>query len=406
MSTFRYKAVTAQGELVEGIFECPSRDDVVGMIREAGQIPLDIQESRPGGIGNWLRLASLRKSGADQKVVLAFTQELSSLLDADIPLDRCLGILRETQDDPVAGRLVLDIQDSVRSGKSLSAAMEARTGVFSPFYLSMVKTAEASGELAAGLKRLTEYLERSKALRERVISALIYPAVLFGVAMLSLLLILTYVVPQFASMFEQMGGALPWSTRVVLGLSEFAQSYGVLALIVLALAALAAKRVLSGPGWARRLDSFRMRLPLVGALVVKVEVARFSRSLGTLLQGGVPMIRSLETASSSMNSPSLRQAVEKAADGVSQGRRLVDPLIESGRFPRLALQMIKVGEETGNLGAMLMKVANVYDEEVAVSTQRMLALLEPLLIVVLGVMVAMIVLSVLLGITSVTDVPL
>jgi general secretion pathway protein F len=203
-----------------------------------------------------------------------------------------------------------------------------------------------------------------------------------------------------------MGGALPWSTRVVLGLSEFAQSYGVLALILLALAVLAAKRALTGPVWERRLDNFRMRLPLVGALVVKVEVARFSRSLGTLLQGGVPMIRSLETASSSMNSPGLRQAVEKAADGVSQGRRLVDPLIESGRFPRLALQMIKVGEETGNLGAMLMKVANVYDEEVAVSTQRMLALLEPLLIVVLGVMVAMIVLSVLLGITSVTDVPL
>jgi general secretion pathway protein F len=407
MPMFQYKAVTADGELLEQEISCDSEDEIITRIREAGQIPVQITQIREGAVSKLFQFRlrdRAKKIGA--RGILAFTQELASLLEADIPLDRCLAIMNEIQDDSSGSRLVIDIQQAVRSGLSLSQALAAQKGVFPKFYISMIKTAESSGDLSGGLQRLLEYMERSSALREQVVSAMIYPAVLGVVSILSLVLILTYVVPQFATMFEDMDTALPLATQMVLSASTFVQDWGALLVILLVVVFWTLSQLLNRPEFRRYFDKKMLAMPLIGELIAKLEIARFSRSLGTLLEGGVPLLPSLTTASQVLGNHILVEAVQIGADAVSSGKRLVDPLMATGVFPKLALQMIKVGEETGNLHGMLLKVADVYDREVSLTTQRLLALLEPLMIVVLGVAVAFIVLSVLMGITSVNDIPL
>jgi general secretion pathway protein F len=406
MPLFHYKAITPQGEFLEQDITCENEHAVIINIREAGQIPVQVVQVRSGSLSKLLKFKFRGQKKISSRGILEFTQELASLLEADIPLDRCLAIMNEIRDDASGAGLVTDIQQAVRSGQSLSQALEAQQGVFPKFYVSMIRTAESSGDLSGGLQKLLEYMERSSALRDQVISAMIYPAILAVVSLLSLVLILTYVVPQFATMFEDMGTALPMVTRMVLNVSTFAQDWGVLVLFILVIAAFLLRRLLARPDMRRYFDKKILTVPLVGELVAKLEVARFSRSLGTLLEGGVPLLPSLATSAAVLGNQVLAEAVQVASQSVSAGKRLVDPLVATGAFPKLALQMIKVGEETGNLHGMLLKVADVYDREVTVATQRLLALLEPLMIVLLGIAVAFIVLSVLVGITSVNDLPL
>jgi general secretion pathway protein F len=406
MPLYHYKAVSPDGNVLEQEISCDSENEVIVSIREAGQIPVQVVEVRTGSLSTLLKFRFRSQKKIGTRAILAFTQELASLLEAEIPLDRCLAIMNEIRDASSGAEMVTDIQQAVRSGQSLSQALKAQQDVFPNFYVSMVRTAESSGDLSGGLQRLLEYMERSSALRDQVVSAMIYPAILAVVSLLSLLLILTFVVPQFATMFEDMGSALPMVTRMVLSVSTFVQDWGVLVLVGLVVAFLLLRHFLARPEMRRTLDSRILKVPVIGELIVKLEVARFSRSLGTLLEGGVPLLSSLTTASAVLGNQVLVEAVQVASQSVSSGKRLVDPLLATGAFPKLALQMIKVGEETGNLHGMLLKVANVYDREVAVATQRLLALLEPLMIVLLGIAVAFIVLSVLVGITSVNDLPL
>jgi len=406
MPLFHYKAVSPNGDVLEQEISCDSEHEVIVSIREAGQIPVQVVQIRAGALATLLRFKPRVKKKIGTRGILEFTQELASLLEADIPLDRCLAIMNEIRDASSGAGLITDVQNAVRSGQSLSQALEEQQGVFPKFYVSMIKTAEASGDLSGGLQRLLEYMERSNALREQVVSAMIYPAILAFVATMSLVLILTYVVPQFATMFEDMGEALPFVTRIVLAASTFAQDWGVLVLIILVVVFFLLRRLLARPESRRYFDRKILKVPMIGELIAKLEVARFSRSLGTMLEGGVPLLPSLKTATAVLGNQVLADAVQVAAQSVSAGKRLVDPLVATGAFPKLALQMIKVGEETGNLHGMLLKVANVYDREVTVATQRLLALLEPLMIVLLGIAVAFIVLSVLVGITSVNDLPL
>jgi general secretion pathway protein F len=406
MPLYHYKAVSPDGNVLEQEISCDSEHEVIVSIREAGQIPVQVVEVRTGSLSTLLKFRFRSQKKIGTRAILAFTQELASLLEAEIPLDRCLAIMNEIRDASSGAEMVTDIQQAVRSGQSLSQALKAQQDVFPNFYVSMVRTAESSGDLSGGLQRLLEYMERSSALRDQVVSAMIYPAILAVVSLLSLLLILTFVVPQFATMFEDMGSALPMVTRMVLSVSTFVQDWGVLVLVGLVVAFLLLRHFLARPEMRRTLDSRILKVPVIGELIVKLEVARFSRSLGTLLEGGVPLLSSLTTASAVLGNQVLVEAVQVASQSVSSGKRLVDPLLATGAFPKLALQMIKVGEETGNLHGMLLKVANVYDREVAVATQRLLALLEPLMIVLLGIAVAFIVLSVLVGITSVNDLPL
>ena len=302
--------------------------------------------------------------------------------------------------------LAVRVQEAVRGGAALSDALEAQERVFTRFHVSMIRAAEAAGALDAGLARLAEYQERSKALKDTVVSALIYPAILVAVAGGSLLIILAYVVPQFTQLFADAGRALPLSTQVVIGAAELLRHYAWFLAAALIGLVLLVRLQLASPAVRLRFDRLVLRLPIIGGLVQRIQMARFSRSLGTLLASGVSLLAALSIVKDIVSNRVLADSLELAADALKAGRSLADPLLATGLFPALGLQLIKVGEETGRLDEMLLRVADLYDGEVAAATQRMLALLEPVLIVGLGIVIAGVIMSILLAIVSVNDLAL
>ncbi|MBA4501558.1 type II secretion system F family protein [Marinobacterium marinum] len=404
MAQFTYLALTQEGEELKGELEARDSDSVVRQLQVKGLIPLRIEPAGQGtDISRWL---TLERKGQAQQRVYQFTQELAELMHAGLSLDRALSIMLQVSPEPEQQALLKRIQSGVQKGRSLSKALEEQDGRFSSFYVSMVHAAESAGSLDEGLRDMAAYLERSQALREKVMSALLYPMILLLVAILSLIIILTYVIPQFEQLFADMGQALPLATRVVMAMADFVQVFGPFVLIGMVLASIGLKRYLRNPEVRRSRDRLQLELPWIGELSRQLETARFSRSLGTLLRGGVPMVSALAIAGDTLSNRQLAEWVRQAAEEVRAGRRLADPLQASGCMPLLAIQMIRVGEETGRLDAMLLKVADLYDREVGVSIQRMLTVLEPLMIVGLGLMIAGIIMSILVAIMSINELPL
>jgi general secretion pathway protein F len=403
---YRYKAVTVDGDLLEGEMESSDQAGVIAHIQQSGNIPIRAEQARTDGLGALLRRGFVRARRLRPREIALFTQELSSLLHAGLPLDRSLQIMIEVTEDKRLQKLTTDIQEAVRGGAALSAALEAQKGVFSRFYISLIHAAEAAGTLDTSLARLADYLERNKALKDNVVSALLYPAILVSVAATSLIVILTYVVPQFMQLFDDLGRALPLSTQIVIGSAELLRDYGwLLALAGVALVVYV-RAQLARPAIRYRWDRRLLRVPLVGDLVRKMDMARLCRSLGTLVANGVPLLAGLAIAKDSLSNRVLSEAVTVAGDSLKAGRGLADQMVSTGLFPALGLQMVKVGEETGQLDEMLLRVADIYDREVATAVQRMLTLLEPVLIVGLGLVIAGIIMSILLAILSVNELPL
>ncbi|WP_341502603.1 type II secretion system F family protein [Gallaecimonas sp. GXIMD4217] len=397
---FRYRAVTPQGEAKEGELEARDQAGAIAELQSRGLIPLEVTDASKGQ-GLAMRIGG----GLGQRQVLAFTQDLAALLHAGIAIDRALEIMSQVGHDQALTALILEVREGVQKGQALSVVLAEQSKAFSPFYLNMIQAAETAGSLAQGLEDLAYYLERSQQLREKTLSALIYPAILLLVSALSLLIILTYVVPQFQQLFEDMGKALPLATQVVITLADGLKSYGLWLLLALVLLAIWFQRLLADPERRAGWDAWVLKLPLAGALVQKVEMARFSRSLGTLMKGGVPLLSALAIAKDTLVNRVMSQAIEVTAAGIKEGKRLAEPLLATGLFPPLAMQMIQVGEETGQLEQMLLKVANVYDREVETAIQRLLAVLEPVLIVGLGLLIAGIIMSILVAILSINELP-
>lgn len=270
----------------------------------------------------------------------------------------------------------------------------------------MVHAAEISGSLSDGLERVADYLERTRELRDKVVSALIYPIILAVVAGLSVAILLLFVVPQFRSVFEEMGSALPLATRVVLSVSDFFATWGWLALIVAIGAGIWMRHIWAREETRRRLDRIVLSIPIINDLVRNFETAKLARTLGTMLRNGVPLLTGLSVAENTLSNHVMSDAVSAASVNLREGGNLSGTFLESGQFPSLAIQMIKVGEETGHLDRMMLKVCDVYDREVDLATRRVLALLEPAMIVTLGVLIAGIIMSILVGIISINDLPL
>jgi len=402
---FYYKAVTRDGVADEGEMVEATSAAVIRRLQDGGLIPILTEEITPGRTGkSSLRLPALRRKAA-QPDITAFTRSLASLLESGAALDRALEIMLEVEADPATRSLIEDVQVAVRGGAALSEAFAEQNGVFSGFYVSMIRAAEASGALSDGLERMLDYLERSRELREKIVSALIYPSILLGVAGISVLILLTLVVPQFRPIFEEMGTALPLATRGVLAVSDFLASYWWLGPLLIAGSVLAGRRVLVNPQKRLQLDRMSLRMPLLGPLISANETAKFSRSLGTLLLNGVPVLQGLEIGRNTLSNRALAAAVDEAADSLKGGGDLSSTLQAAAVFPGLAIQMIKVGEESGNLDHMLLRVSKIYDGEVSLSVQRLLAMVEPLLIVGLGIMIAGIIMSILVGVISINDLP-
>ena len=406
MSLYHYRAVTPEGEMRTGQLDGADEQAVVNQLQRQGLIPIAIDTRSEELKLTKLLNTQIGQKGIGEARLLLFTQQLAALMQAGISLDRALEIMLQVTDDSQLRELVAPIKEGVRRGQSMSRVLADYPDSFSHFYISMVQAAEASGDLGAGLEGLSSYLERSKDLKQRVLSALIYPIILVIVSVSSLLIILIYVVPQFNQLFEGMGEALPLSTQVVIAVAAGIKEFFPWFLVGLLFLGFYWRYRMSQPMHRLSWDGQKLKIPLFGVLHQRVETARLTRSLGTLVGGGVPLLSALTIARESLSNTRMVEAVDKAVEHLKAGRYLANPLQLSGYFPSLAIQMIQVGEETGRLDEMLLKVADLYDREVAVAIQRMLAILTPALIVSLGVIIAGIIMSILVAIMSLNDIPI
>lgn len=401
MPSYEYKAVSPAGETVRGTMEADTEAMVIARLQEGGNIPLSANLAGQGGFS--LDMLRLRKRGMNTREVGQFTQQLATLLGAGLPLDRSLQVLLELAENERVEHAVTAIRDHVRGGGNLSDALDAQHGSFSRLYINMVRAGEIGGSLDVTLERLADYLERSKDLKDSVVSAMIYPILLMLLAGGSLVLLLVYVIPQFTPIFEELGGDLPLVTKIVLAVGSVLQHFwwGLAALAVLAVAMF--RRMLADPDKRIKFDTRVLATRWLGDLVAKMEIARLARTLGTLLANGVPLLSALSIARNVLTNTVLAAAVKKTELAVKTGGGLAHNLAESGQFPRLALQMVSVGEETGQLDSMLLKVANTYDKEVRNTIDRLLAIFTPLITLLMATMIGTIVMSVLMAIMSINE---
>ena len=402
MPLYHYQALNSRGELLDGQMEAASNAEVIARLQEQGHLPVEAKlASEARGASIWKGLFKPKPFAGPRLV--QFTQQLATLLGAGQPLDRALGILLELPEDEVAKRTIADIRNAVRGGSSLSTALDRQHGAFSRLYINMVRAGEAGGSLHETLTRLADYLENSRALQGRVVNALIYPAILVVMVGLSLLFLLGYVVPQFAQMYESLDAELPVFTRIVLGIGLFVRDWWFLLLAVPAAGLWWFDRKRRDPVFREKFDAWLLRQKFAGSLVAKIETARLARTLGTLVRNGVPLLTALGIGRNVLGNRVLAADVETAADEVKNGVALSTALARGKRFPRLALQMISVGEESGALDAMLVKTAETFEQETALSLDRMLAALVPVVTVVLAAVIGVVVMSVLLPLYDLTN---
>lgn len=387
--------------------EADAERSVILRLREMGCVPLRIAVPSERAIGAPRQQVPLfTKRKVNQQQLLQFTRELGALLAAGLPLDRSLSILGGMVEGGELSKIVRSLVEAVRAGKSLAVSMGEHPDVFPKIYVNMIRAGEAGGILESVLRYLTEYMESTLALKEDIKSALIYPLILATAAGISLIVLFVFVIPKFAAIFRDNGKALPWITKVVIGFSQFLAEYGWILLVVLCAAVVGALFYVRSAEGRSEWDRLSLRSPLIGDLLRKFETARFSRTLAALLKGGVPLLDALGTVQGVIGNRLLARAISQVQARVREGKGMARPLGDSGLFPPLALNMIAVGEETGKLESMLAEVAGYYDQEVKRSTKRMMALLEPILILAMGLIIGIVVISMLLAIFSINDLSL
>ena len=407
MTVFTYRARDRSGHAIDGVMEAPDARAVVDRLQRDAYFPIAVepQEGRRRLFG----LAWPTRSGGRvaRRDILAFTQQLATLIEAGMPLDRALAIQGELASSARLRAIVADVLQRVRGGSSLADALAMHhPRPFSRLYVNMVRAGEKGGALEATLRRLAEFLEEAGEFRDAIVSALIYPALLAGVGAAAVIFLLSFVVPRFAAIFNDVQATLPLPTLILLRVSEAIQHHGWL-LALLALAGFAAVRLwLATPAGRLRADRWLLALPIVGDVITKIEMARFSRILGTLLRGGVALVSALGVVTELLGNRVLARAVASLGDGVRRGAGLAQPMADAAVFPRLAVHMVRVGEETGRLEDTLLRVAATYEADSRKVLKRLIALTEPCVILVMGLVVGFIVVAMLLAILSITDLPL
>lgn len=394
MPAFSYKAVGRDGKSQQGVIEAEALDAATRQLRSRGLTPLKVEAGD-----------NTEDSGKppSRQEVLSMTSELSVLLRAGLPLDRALKVLIDMDGQPQMRVVLSDLLKAVKGGKSLSVALQPFEGIFGSFYLSMVRAGEASGQLSAVLERLVEHLESAKATRDSVVSALIYPSILLVVAVLSIVLMLGFVVPQFETLFNDMGDALPAMTQGVIAAAEFIKAWGLALLIVLVIAGMAFQRWAASDEGRAALDRRLLALPIAGTIAFEYEMAKFARTVGTLLGNGVSLLKAIQIAIETVGSVPLREALGVLPPAVKAGKRMSIAMEETEMFTPMVIQMTRVGEESGRLDGMMLELAKVFEQHVASGVKRLLTLLEPLLILTMGFIIALIIISILMGILSVND---
>jgi general secretion pathway protein F len=410
MRRYRYRAVATSGELVHGEMEAASQATVIERLRGQGHLPLAADEVAAGSgssrrltLVQWLRRPVLGTPRVNRRDVAIMTRELATLLEAGLTLDQSLKLLIDLAEGEALEGLLSDLLERIQGGSSLADALAQHEALFPRVYVSMVRAGETGGALREVLGRLARYLDEAEALREQVKSALVYPIILLILAALSIVVLLTVVLPQFTPLFESAGAELPWLTRAVILTGEGVQRYGWLLLVAALGAIWLVRRQLKRPARRAQIDRWLLRLPLLGELLAKIDTARFARALGTLLANGVPPLTALAIVQDALANATLRRALGDAAAVMKEGGGLAAPLGRTGVFPRLAVHLLGVGEESGQLDPMLLKIAEVFDRDVRSTIERLMTLLVPALTIVLGLIIAVIITAVLMAILSAYD---
>lgn len=391
MPKFNYKARNNMGKVTEGTIEADSESAVAGILRQKRLEVLSV--SQGGGLGGLLT-ALLKKGGnVTTKDVVVFSRQFSTMVNAGLPILQGLTIVAEQAENPDFRAVMTKVRDDISNGVPLSEAMAKYPKAFNTLYVNMVKAGEQGGILDVIFERLSEYLEKAEGVARKVKSAMMYPMVVMTVAILVVVFLMMKVVPTFADVFTSFGGKLPWPTQVVVNASDFLASswYLLLGAIIGVITAISLyrKTKMGAYNW----DLMMMKLPVFGPLVRKSSIAKFARTLGTLIKSGVPIMDALETVAKTAGNLVVEKAVNGARDSVREGKTLTQPLKESKVFPPMVTQMINVGEETGALDTMLSKIADFYEDEVDAAVDGLTSIIEPILIVFLGVTIGFIVVA-------------
>lgn len=401
MPAFRFVALDSAGRTTRGVMEAASEAELVARLQRQGSIPL---RAEPAGSGlSRLFEREIGRRGMSRQDVANFTRELAVMLSAGQDLDRSLRFLAETAPNRRVLATVDALRQTVRDGGSLAKALGQHAGVFPRLYIGLVRAGEAGGTLAPTLERLASLLERERNLASTVKSAMIYPALLLLAAIGSIVLLLTQVLPQFVPLFEQSGAQLPGPTRALIALGDAVSNWGVAALCVLLILALAANQALKQPGPRLWADRMVLRLPVLGGLQREVLAARFTQTLGTLLVNGVPLITALGIVQDAISNRAGVLAIERASLLAKSGAGLAQPLAEAGVFPPRTIHLLRLGEETAQLGPMALRAADIHEERTRLGVQRIVAMLVPGITVVMGAAIAGIISALLLAMLGLND---
>ena len=407
MPKFRYVAVDQAGKRSNGVIEAASPTAVADRLHRQSYLLLRADEvGKNGSLLEFLQSDLSFRRGLPRAMIAHFTRELSLMLQSGQDIDHALRFLVETSDSQRACRIIEALRDSVRGGKSLAASLAEHSGVFSRLYVSLVRAGEAGGKLADSLAHLADLLERESRLSTTIQSALIYPILLVSASIGTIVLLLTYVLPQFTPIFAQAGARLPTPTRVLIGIGDFVRDEGGLMLIVLLGLFFIAYRALREPQLRMAAERFVLRVPLAGPLIQRAQAARFTRTLGTLLRNGVGLVPALAISRDVLGNLLAAKLVDHAVSEVKAGTRLAAALNAGALFPVQTIHLLQLGEETGKLADMALRAADIHDEQVHNTVQRMVGLLVPIITMVMGLVVAGIVGSLLVAMLSLNDLAL
>ncbi len=407
MVEFRYKAVGRDGEFHRGTQDAVDEDEIVKWLHEKNLVPFEItaQTSFLSFLGDLFRSALAKPTLTDENA-LFLARELASLLEAGIEADNCLELLSELVENPVQQRMINRILTSVRAGGSLSAAIEQEEGAFKHYFAAMAQAGEISGKLALMLRAVARFIGQVRETREAIKSALLYPCVLLFVTMGSIIFLVSYVFPRFRTLFETTGAEPPAFTAAVFTIGEMIASYWWEGLFVILLALLIANQMSRSQTGRQKLHSWILRWPLVGSMVVKLETARHARALASSLNGGVPLVTGLNAIVGVVSNADLRSRADRLDQHVREGKSLSKAIEEEGLYPTAGLQAVKIGEATGGLGAMLERVADLYERETTLQLKRYLALMTPILTIVSGLIIGGLIATIMLTVLSVNELPL
>jgi general secretion pathway protein F len=398
MSTFKYKLLTTSGGgVIEGEKEAVSKADLITELRKSGHIILHVYQVDKNKRSGFLL------NRANKKAVLPFTQELATLLEAGIPIDKSLSILLSSRNNnPIKG-VIEDVLNRIKSGKSFAEALTNHVRLFSVVYINMVRAGEEGGVLPQVLKRLGAYQEKVQKIRGEIISAMVYPLLLSVTGIISISALVVYVIPKFSLIFEGMGIVLPFSTRFLIGMSHYSIRYGWISVIAAAVMFFFYRSIMKDKRTSIKIDQKKLKIPVIGNLLWEIQISRFARTLGTLLENGVSLLKSMDIVKDVLSNHYLADILGDVKGSVKEGAGLTISLAKRGFLPEIAVHLLKVGEETGNLDKMLLKVADNFDADIEQRTKRLVTAVEPALILFMGVIVGAIVVSMLTAILSVND---